>query len=454
MTRIVVVGAGPAGVAAAALLAERGAQVTLIEERSQPGGQVWRAPAPGLALDMGRLLGTEEAGYRRFHAMFAALRPRIDWRPDTLVWNVHGGAVQILSGGTQQALPHDALLLATGATDRIAPLPGWTLPGVFALGGAQAVLKDQGCLIGQTVVFCGSSPLLYLAAVQYARFGAVVTVLDTTPLGAKLAAAGALAASAPWMLARGLGLMAALRRQGRPIHLGVTLLGFEGEAGVAAVRWRDARGVEQRTSCDAAAYGHGLRPESQLAEIAGAAMEYDRLRRFDAPAADAMGRCGNGLYVAGDGAAIGGAEAAEVSGRLAAMALLADRGESVEFGALPQRLARLRRFQDALAHAFAWPHAQVAALDDDVPVCRCEQITAGEVRAVLAPALGAAEVNRMKAATRCGMGRCQGRYCGHAAAEITAAALGSAGAPLDRLRAQPPVKPLPVASARVEDDWP
>jgi NAD(P)H-nitrite reductase large subunit len=303
-------------------------------------------------------------------------------------------------------------------------------------------------------VFCGSSPLLFLAAVQYARFGAAVTVLDTTPLGAKISAVPGLAASAPRQLAKGIGLMAALRRRGRPMHLGVTLLGFEGEGGVTGVRWRDARGVERVTACDAVAYGHGLRPESQLAEIAGAALRFDRLRRFHAPEADALGRCGNGLYVAGDGAAIGGAEAAEVSGRLAAMALLADRGESVEFGALPERLARLRRFQDGLARAFAWPHAQVAALADGVTVCRCEQITAGEVRAVLAPRLGAAEVNRMKAATRCGMGRCQGRYCGHAAAEITAAALGRADAPLDRLRAQPPVKPLPIASALVEDDWP
>ena len=262
MTRVVVVGAGPAGVAAATTLAERGLPVTLIEEQRRAGGQVWRSPPPGLALDMDKLLGSEAEGYRRFHANFAAVRPKLDWRPETLVWNIHGGALQIVSACVQGSLPYDALILATGATDRVAPLPGWTLPGVHALGGAQTVLKDQGCLVGRDVAFCGSSPLLYLAALQYARLGAQVSVLDTTPFAAKLAAAPLLAA-APRTFTKGLGMMAALRRMGAPLHHGVTLLAFEGEEGVTAVRFRDARGTERRLPCDAVAYGHGLRPESQ-----------------------------------------------------------------------------------------------------------------------------------------------------------------------------------------------
>jgi NADPH-dependent 2,4-dienoyl-CoA reductase/sulfur reductase-like enzyme len=453
MTRVVIVGAGPAGVAAAELLAERGLAVTLLDEQRDAGGQIWRTPAPGLALDVDRLLGNDAAGFRRFHGGFARLRPRIDWRPRTLAWNIHGGAIQIAREGVQDSLPYDALLLATGATDRIAPVVGWTLPGVHALGGAQALLKDQGCLIGQRVVFCGSSPLLYLAAVQYARFGAQVSVLDTTPFREKVAAATLLAA-APRLLAKGLGLLATLRRLRMPVRHGVTLLAFEGRDGVEGVRFRDGAGREHSIACDAVAHGHGLRPEAQLAELAGCALRYDAERRQHFPDADLLGRCGANVYVAGDGAAIGGAEAAEISGRLAALALLADRGQPAPLGDLPDRLGRLRRFQAGLARAFAWPHRDIAALADEVPVCRCEYITAGEVRAVLAPSLGAAEVNRMKAATRCGMGRCQGRFCGQAAAEITAAALGRSGAPLDRLRAQPPVKPIPIASAVLEDPWP
>jgi NADPH-dependent 2,4-dienoyl-CoA reductase/sulfur reductase-like enzyme len=453
MTRVVIVGGGPAGIAAAAALVERGVQVTVIEEQRRPGGQVCRSPSPGVALDVDRLLGGDAAGFHRFHADFAALRPQIDWRPETLAWNIQGRSLQTVSNGALGNLGFDALLLATGATDRIAPMQGWTLPGVYTLGGAQTVLKDQGCLIGRHVVFCGSSPLLYLAAMQYRRLGATVAVLDTTRFGAKVSALPKLLAAAG-TLAKGVALMAQLRRAGAPLHHGVTLERFEGDAEVTAVQWRDAAGRRHRTPCDAVAYGHGLRPESQLAELAGVALRFDATQRQYFPAADALGRCGQGVYVAGDGAAIGGAEAAAMSGRLAAIALLIDAGHAADPGALPARLASLRRFQQGIAQAFAWPAAGIAALDDAVPVCRCENITAGEVRAVIAPDLGAAEVNRMKAATRCGMGRCQGRFCGNAAAELTAAALGRQDQPLDRLRAQPPVKPLPIAFAIGAEEWP
>ncbi|MBL8697041.1 MAG: FAD-dependent oxidoreductase [Alphaproteobacteria bacterium] len=453
MTRVAVVGAGPAGIAAASLLVERGLQVVVIDEQRDAGGQVWRRPTAGSTLDLARVLGPEFDAYRRFHAGFEVLRPRIDWRPQTLVWNVHGRTLQLAHSGRQDAIEFDALILATGATDRVAPMPGWTLPGVFTLGGAQVLMKDQGCLIGGNVVFCGSSPLLYLAAAQYRRLGATVAVLDTTPWRAKLAALPRMLAAAG-TLAKGLGLIAELKRAGVLIRHGVALERFEGIDEVAAVQWRDARGQAHRTACDAVAYGHGLRPESQLAELAGCTLRFDPLTRQYFPEADALGRCRDGVYVAGDGAAIGGAEAADISGRLAAMAVLRELGQAADPGSLPAQLAARRRFQEGAAQAFAWPAARVQALDDAVPVCRCENITAGEVRAVIAPDLGAADVNRMKAATRCGMGRCQGRFCGSAAAELTAAALGRLDAPLDRLRAQPPVKPIAIASAAGAAEWP
>jgi NAD(P)H-nitrite reductase large subunit len=100
-----------------------------------------------------------------------------------------------------------------------------------------------------------------------------------------------------------------------------------------------------------------------------------------------------------------------------------------------------------MAGAFAWPYQAATSLPDDVPICRCEHVTAGEMRQALRQPVGFGELNRVKAATRCGMGRCQGRMCGPAAAEITAAMLNRMDDPLDRLRAQPPVKPLPVALA-------
>lgn len=448
--RAVVVGAGPAGIAAAAVLARAPVQVTLIDEGRRPGGQVYRAPAPGLGLDMERLLGSGFGAYREFHEAARALCDRIDYRRLTLAWSIHGGKVHVASGDALQAVPYDILILATGASDRVMPVPGWTLPGVFTLGGAQVLLKDQGCLIGRRVVFCGSSPLLYLAALQHRRMGGTVAaVIDTTRFADKIRAMPEMLA-APRVLADGLRTMAALTSTGVPIIHGATIERFEGHDRLSAVVYRRPGRAPERLACDAAAYGHGLRPETQLAELAGCEMSYDPFLRLHVPATDDDGRAGNGVYIAGDGGTIGGALAAAASGALAGAAALRDLGTSgsnIDVAACRRTLERQRRFQRGLTKAFTWPAQQIDALDDAVTLCRCENVLIGEVRAVLRQPLGATEANRIKAATRCGMGRCQGRFCGPALAELTAAALGRGNARLDRLRVQAPIKPLPIALA-------
>jgi len=446
--KVAIVGAGPAGIAAADLLAAHGVAPVVIDEGRRPGGQIYRQPREGLALDIAALLGSEADNYRRTHATFAHLRDRVDYRPQTLAWGIEDRTLHTVCGTTAATLDFDALLLATGATDRTLPIQGWTLPGVFTLGGAQVLLKEHGCLIGRRIVFCGSSPLLYLAAKQCRAMGAeIVAVLDTTPFAAKVAAARDLMA-VPGMFARGLGYIAALRRVGVALHDGVTLRAFEGARGVEAVRFRDRRGAEVTLRCDAVAFGFGLKPETQLAELAGAELRYDATFRQWLPHADADGRCGSNVYVAGDGATVGGAQAAALTGMLAGCALLDDfkiavRG--VDRPRLRRQVQRLRRFQRGLARAFAWPAGIMAELDDAVMVCRCEGIIAGELRAALRADFGPTEVNRLKAITRCGMGRCQGRFCGLAAVELTAQALNVPLENVGRLRMQPPVKPIPIA---------
>ncbi|TCR63153.1 NAD(P)/FAD-dependent oxidoreductase [Bosea sp. BK604] len=447
MTRIVIVGAGPAGIAAADALSAAPVEVTLIDEAARPGGQLYRSPAPGLKLDMSRLLGSSHGAYAAFHDKAAGLCRRLDYRPGTLVWSIHGGAVHLASASGAAALPYDALILATGATDRIMPAPGWTLPGVFTLGGAQALLKDQGVAIGRRVVFCGSSPLLYLAASQYLRMGVkVAAVIDSTPFAAKLRALPDMA-RAPATLAAGLRAMAELRLGGVPIHQGARIERFEGEERLAAVQCRAGAGQLVRIACDAAAYGHGLRPEAQLAELAGCELRYDPVQRLHLPVIDGDGRAGERLYIAGDGGHIGGGQAASLSGALAAAALLDDLGlpaSDVDRAGSRRSLARLRGFPNGIAAAFRWPREQVVALADDTILCRCENIRVGEVRAALRQPMASPDANRIKAVSRCGMGRCQGRFCGPALAELVGA--GHAGE-LDRLRAQAPIKPLPIALA-------
>jgi len=177
MPDVVVVGAGPAGIRAAATLHVQGVRPILLDEGQGSGGQGYRAPSPEFSLDMDGLMGSQAAKYRALHACFAAMRDAIDYRPGTLVWAVQDHTLHVVSEGRASTLRFDALIVASGAMDRVVPPPGWTLPGVFTLGGAQVALKDQGCLIGQRTVFCGSSPLLSLAAVQYLRLGADVAVV-------------------------------------------------------------------------------------------------------------------------------------------------------------------------------------------------------------------------------------------------------------------------------------
>lgn len=450
MIKVAIVGAGPAGIAAAHVLAAHGIAATVIDEARQPGGQIYRRARAGIDLDIEGLLGVGALDYRNFHRAFERLRGRIDYRPQTLAWGVDDRTLYTVQGNFADTVEFDAVILATGATDRTLPIRGWTLPGVFTLGGAQVLLKEHGCLIGRRVVFCGSSPLLYLAARQYRAMGAeIVTVLDTTPFIAKIAAMRDLIWGAS-TLARGMGYMAELRRAGVAMHHGVELRAFEGSVGVEVVRFRDRKGREITLPCDAVAYGFGLKPETQLADLAGAEFHYNSLFRQWLPGADADGRCGGNIYVAGDGATIGGAQAAALTGTLAACAVLEDfkiKISRVDRARARRGVTRLRRFQRGLARAFAWPAEVMRDLDGSVTVCRCEDVSADRLRAAIRADFGPTEINRLKAITRCGMGRCQGRFCGLAAAELTAHALSVPLEIIGRLRAQPPIKPVPLAAS-------
>lgn len=457
--RIVVVGAGPAGVRAAAALVQAGVQPILIDEGQRDGGQIYRRQPEGFTRSAETLYGSEAKKAVRLHATFDALRHQIDYRSQTLVWNVTAGAVHTMKERESGTLHFDALIICAGATDRLLPLPGWNLAGCYSLGAAQIALKAQACAIGSRVVFAGTGPLLYLVAAQYARAGAhVAAVLDTSAALPSLAAWRGMLAR-PAQLLRGLGLVAALRRAGVRVWRGVTLQGLDGDAGngVESITFNDATGVRRTLPCDAAALGYHLRAESQLADLAHCDFVFEPHTRQWLPRIDSDGRSSvRGVYLAGDGARILGADGAEAAGRLAALAALHDLDQargSASFAAegppLRRALATMESFRVGLARAFPWPHAQAAALPDAAIVCRCEAVTAGELRRCVRD-LDSREINRAKAFSRVGMGRCQGRYCGHAAAEVVAHTAGIPVEQAGRLRAQAPVKPLLMDALEVE----
>lgn len=445
MPRPVIIGAGPAGVRAAATLVTAGLRPVVIDEAPRAGGQIYRQPPPGFTRSKAKLYGSEHRKADAIHRAMDALAGKVDYQPGSLVWNCDGGMLDISRDGETHSVAYSHLILATGATDRVLPFPGWQTPGVYTLGGSQVALKYQGCAIGQRTVFVGTGPLLYLVAYQYARAGATVAaVLDTSRLQDRLAALPGML-RAPVLLSRGMYYMAWLRAHGVSVKTGVRPLAVLGGERVSALRYRGGGGQEHEIDCDAVGYGLALRSETQLASLAGCEFAFNTRDRNWLPKRDAAGRSSvAGVYLAGDGAGIAGADAAELAGERAALALLADAGlpaDARRASQLELRLARISKIRDALELAFPFPADWQIA--DDVMLCRCEEISAGTLRAI-ARSGQAAELNRAKALTRVGMGRCQGRMCGAAAAEVMSQALGVALPAVGRLRNQPPVKPIPI----------
>ncbi|MBP2301193.1 FAD/NAD(P)-dependent oxidoreductase [Azospirillum picis] len=451
----VIVGAGPAGIRAAERLVAAGLRPVVVDEAARWGGQIYRqppeagGPGGGFTRPKSALYGFEAGKADAVHRAMAAIRDRVDYRPRTLAWNCEAGALDLLCDGESLVQPFSRLILATGATDRVLPFPGWTLPGVFTLGGSQVALKFQGCAVGRRVAFLGTGPLLYLVAYQYLKAGVEVAgVFDTTPFAVQARAMAGMLRD-PSTLAKGLLFVGWLRAHGVPVHNGVRPLRAEGTERVEALAWRYADGREHRVSCDAVAFGLGLRSETQLADLAGCRFRFDAADRAWLPERDGAGRSSvAGVYLAGDGGGIAGADAAELAGERAAFALLEDLGRPVDAARvreLDRRLGGIATFRRSLNAAFPFPADWAATVADDTMICRCEGVTAGALRGV-ARSGQAREINRAKALTRTGMGRCQGRMCGATAAELLAQALGTGPDGVGRLRAQPPIKPLPVAA--------
>ena len=233
-----------------------------IDEAPRAGGQIYRRQPQGFQRTTRALYGFEAGKAERLHRAADEAASRADYRPSTLVWDIADGALHVADSAGSKAIPFEAAILATGATDRIIPLPGWTLPGVYTLGGAQTALKGQAVAIGRRCIFFGTGPLLYLIAYQYAKAGAeIAAVLDASPVAARRAALPLLLTNSP-MLAKGLYYLAKLRARGVRMESGIEPLSILGDAETVGMRFRDAGGNTQEIAADAVAFGYGLRSET------------------------------------------------------------------------------------------------------------------------------------------------------------------------------------------------
>ena len=418
MTRVVIIGAGPAGLAAAEHALKAGAEVTVVDGADAPGGQY----------------------HRRFYADphgFGELLSRCEWWPESTVWALeapgaaqaaHPGAaaqppalrIHLLRGpadGTDRhrvTLEPDALILATGAHDRVLPFPGWQLPGVYTAGAAQALAKGERVAVGKRVLVAGAGPFLLPVAESLLAVGAdVLAVLEANPVSTVLKGwSGAVPRGKAAELAR---YAATLARHRVPYRFGRVVVEARGDGQVrevvtARVRadWSVVPGTERTHTVDALCVGHGFVPQPELAVAAGCVLD-DGFVRIDDDQRTTVG----GVFAAGEITGIGGADAARAEGAVAGC---------VAAGGTPSReLLRSRDRTRAFAHRLKAAHPIGAAwpgwLRDDTIVCRCEETTYGRLKEAAADAVKPGP-HALKLGTRAGLGPCQGRMCGPAVAEL------------------------------------
>ena len=439
---LAIIGAGPAGMAAAVEAAALGLSVTVLDEQPAPGGQVFRgveaaAGDPALGEDTGR--GLELV--RAFRASGAA------YRPATFLWHLDPdeGLLSLAATGATETLEARRVLLATGAQERPVPIPGWTLPGVMTAGAAQILLKTAGAVPRGRTVLAGQGPLLWLLAVQLLRAGAPpALILETTPRGrlrAALREGGFLAGR--HLLAKGLALMIEARRA-IPVRPAVTGLAAEGDTALRQVRWNGGA-----MACDTLLLHEGVVPATHVSLAIGLDHAWDPVQHCWRPVTDSFGATSHPcMAVAGDGAGVGGWEAAVIAGRLAALDAAHRLGridpDSLVHRATPLLAARRRALalRPLLDRLYAPPPWILAPPEDTTLVCRCEEVTAGQIRA--AARLGATGPNQAKAYLRCGMGPCQGRLCGATAAALIAETRGVPVGSVGTYRPRAPYKPITV----------
>ncbi len=401
---VIVVGAGPAGIAAATAAAKSGCRVAVLDDNPLPGGQIWRAgrkalngqPAEGNSARAQALRELEASratvfsGYRVFDAP----------APETL-FAIRESADPQESEPEILALSYEKLILATGARERFLPFPGWTLPGVVGPGGLQALVKGGFNVQGKRVAVAGSGPLLLAVAAHLKAYGATLTSVSEQAAVAQLFPFAASLWSSPGKIAQGIKYRAAIG--GAPFRTGcwpVAALPHKNAQGkanaVAGVRLTDGKKTWDE-ACDLLACGFHMVPNTELAALLGCEIHDDFVvvdERQQTTVAN--------VYCVGEPAGIGGIEVALVQGKIAGLACAGKPTASLD-----SRNLSGKRFAARMAAAFHLrPEVRSLATADTI-VCRCEDVTFG----ALAKRSGWTDA---KLQTRCGMGPCQGRICGPA----------------------------------------
>ncbi len=460
---IAIVGAGPAGLAAAREVSAAGATAALIDSYSRPGGQYYKqTPQAFQARRPGRL----HHDYASAQTLFgvAAESPRLTLLTDTTVWTASdapaGFSLQCYrpeQGGLE--VRAKKVILAPGAYDRALPFPGWDLPGVMTAGAIQTLAKSQRVLPGRRIVLSGSGPFLLPVAALLAESGAnLVGVFEATRPRDMLRYSPAVW-SGRAKLGEGAGYLRVLRRYGVPYGLGQAVVRAEGQGRVERVSlarlkadWSVVPGSLQTLAADTVGVGYGFSPALDLSGLLGCEHRYDPVQAAFFAAHDAHQQSSRpGVFVAGEICGIGGSAVALPQGAVAGLAAALDLDHLDHRP--PESAARLAGFQAEVrqAQVFAGTLNRLFALrpgwqtwaTPDTIICRCEEVTLGRVQSAIRE-YDLTNVKAVKLTTRCGMGLCQGRVCGPLVSAFTASLTGRDPAEVGSFSNRPIVRPIPL----------
>lgn len=478
---VAVIGAGPAGLAAACGAADAGLAVAVLDLGERIGGQYYRHTAEQAISGRSSPYHHGWDQFKRLRTRFESHVPagRIVYLPRHSVWSISrqrrdrqvrtGNFVVRATEGERERLARNlqarSVVIATGAYDRQIPFPGWTLPGVMAGGSAQALLKGSSVAPGTRAVVAGTGPFL-------------LAVADGL-LTAKVGVAAVVEANAPWALARhpaalpGLATKLgeatayarALARDRVPYRIREAVVAAAGRDDLEAVTiarvdddWNIVAGSERQVACDLLTVGYGFTAQIDLAVALGCAYALGDDRSL-VVSADSGGRTSEpGVYAAGETTGVGGADLAVVEGRLCGAAIAADldRREVLGTGERTRLLLRrrlLREFATAMHRAHPVRNGWTRWLDTDTHICRCEEVTHARVLSALEQ-LGAEDARAVKLLARPGMGWCQGRICGYPVAELTAVHHGRDLSAVDlvAMSKRTLASPVPIGQLAALDD--
>ena len=437
---------------AALAAADGGLRVLLLDEQPQPGGQIYRNV--GVSRPSRKWLGKDYAAGSRL--VDALARSGVTVQSGAAVWRVERGPRVVWSqGGVSRATTAPHVLLASGAQERPVPFLGWTSPGVMTVGAAQILMKTAG-MLPKDAVLAGSGPLLYLVAAQMIDAGCPPKALVETQTNAMMLRAFPHLPKALFSfgtLVKGLGLIGKIRAAGVPRYKAAS--GFAATAedsGMIRFSFR-SRGRVENLSCTLLLTHQGVIPSTHISRAAGIAHEWNEAQLALQPICDIWGATNQqGLYVAGDGSEINGANAACAAGTLAALDILRASGrisaDTRNQRAAPALAARFRaRAIRLFLDAAYQPPAEILSPPDPTLVCRCEEVTALAIRQGMRE--GATGYRQIKTSLRAGMGACQGRMCDATVRGILSAGKASRMGNIDPPRARAPIKPIGLGELAV-----